>query len=82
LKRIYLILLLLTGFGGSAILWLLTSKMTKIGSNLSNIVGFMMPASLGKGISHAPYASIIWLLGSAMMGLLGIIFGVKKVQKL
>jgi hypothetical protein len=84
LKRIYLIfiLVLITGIGGSAILWLLSSKMTKIGSNLSNIVGFMMPASLGKGISHVPYASIIWLLGSAMMGLLGIIFCEKKVQKL
>ena len=41
-----------------------------------------MPANLGKGISHAPNAYIIWLLGSAMMGLLGIIFGVKNVQKL
>jgi hypothetical protein len=84
LKRIDLIfiLVLITGFGGSAILWFLSSATMRTGSNVSNFVGFMVPASLGKGISHAPYASIIWLLGSAMMGLLGIILGLKRVQKL
>jgi hypothetical protein len=74
MNRIYLILLLLTVLGGCAILWLLSSEVTRTGSNLSNLVGLMIPSSLGKGISHASYTSIIWLFGSAMMGLLGIIF--------
>jgi hypothetical protein len=75
MNRVYLIfvLLLLTVLGGSAILWLLSSEVTRTGSNLSNLVEPMIPSSLSKGFSHASYASIIWLLGSAMMGLLGII---------
>ncbi len=84
MKRIYLIfiLLLITVTGVTAIAWLLSSDTTQIGSNLSKFVGVMIPARLDKGIPHVPYASTIWLFGSAMLGLLGIIFGVKKVHKL
>jgi hypothetical protein len=74
MKKNYIIfiLLLITCLGFSALFLPLTLSMALTGINFSGIVEFVIPLSLSKGAS---YASIIWLFGSAIMGLLSIIFG-------
>jgi hypothetical protein len=72
MRRVYLFLIVLLIIGlGYATLWLWSELTTRPELNLFSIVEFIIPISL---ISNASLASILWLFGSAIMGLLGIIF--------
>jgi len=71
-KTLIFVLLLITGLGCSAFFFPLPWVTTRVGLNFSSLVELMAPVSLSKSTS---YAAIIWLFGSAIMGLLALLFG-------